>query len=251
MLYSGSLPVISNTSGLHDRQLGKVTYINECLPWGSFKESRCDVWRNRIGSVQSWTKTCYRFVTHYGQNGVPTGSSMQQYYRDGHCEMDEVCVNSFGASLGGAKRPTIATCIAKSEFGPTLDRGKSGLKRILDAVLDSLRGPGSPPKQPKVDSTDKSFSENGGNSGKGSNAAITISQADGQTPIEAKTMEFSTWNDADGDAGVIDKQNGEKCRMCSDLEAKVGSNPDHLRFETSLLTAGTMAGILWIAILSG
>ena len=247
MLYSGSPPGNASSSGLQDRQLGRVRYINECPQWDSFKESKCDVWRNRIGSLQSWTKTCLRFSTQYGQDGVPISSSLQPIYRDGHCEIDEVCVNSFGPLLGGKKRPTIATCIAKSEFGPTFDRQKTGLKRILDAVLDSIRGTGSPPKQSKVDS-----SGSPGESGRSSSAAFTVSKADGQTPIEAKTLEFTAWNNADGQSGEAEKQRNKKCRMCSDLEvAKVGSNPDHLDLEVSLLTAGTVAGVLWIAVMSG
>ncbi len=247
MAYSGPPPTNANRTGLEDRQPGRVTYINDCLPVDAFKESKCDVWRNRIGSLQAWTKTCYRFVTHYDEAGIPSGSSLRTYFRDGHCAMDEICVNSFGVPLGGKRGPQIATCIARSEFGPSLDRPKSGLKRILDAVLDSIRSAGSPPKQAKVDS-----SESGGESGKGSSAAITMSTADGQTPLEAKTIQFSAWNDADGQTGVAEKQHGKKCRMCSDLEmAKVGSDSDHLELEASLLTAGTIAGIMWIAVMSG
>ena len=246
MVFSSKLPSNSSGNGLEDRQLSKITYINDCLPWDAFKESRCTPLPNKLGSLQSWTKTCYKFVTHHDSQGIPSGSSLHQYRREGYCATDEICVNTYGSPLAGKRGPLIAMCIAKSDYHPPLDRQKSGLKRLLDAVLETIRVPPSP-KQPKIDSSDSS-----GGSGRSSGATVSMSQADGQTPIEADTLKLATWNGADGQEIEPGALQSHKCRDCTDLEvANLASDSDHLKLEARMLTTGAMAGILWIALMSG
>ena len=245
MVFSGTRPSNSSAAGLHDRQLSKVTYINDCLPFDAFKESRCTPQFDTPGSLQTWIKTCYRFATQYDSQEIPSGSSMTQYRRGGHCAFEEVCVNTFGSTVAGKQGPLIAMCVAKSDFFP-LDRQKSGLKRLLDAVLEAMKGPSSP-KQAKVDGTDSS-----GGSGRSSSATVSVSQVDGQTPIEADTLKLAAWNGADGQAQEAGPLQSHKCRDCTDLEvAKIAPDTDHLKLEAKMLTAGAMAGILWIAVMSG
>ena len=250
MLYSGTLPSNVSGKGLHDRQMGRVTYVNECLPHDAFKESKCTPQHREPGSLQSWTKSCYKFVTHYDNQGIPSGSSLIQYQRSGHCRIDEICVNTFSAPIAGKQGPQIAMCVAKSSFEPPLDRSKSGLKRLLDAVLETIRGPPTPSKLSKVDSSD--VSGGSGNGKSSSSASIAVSQVDGETPIEADTLELAAWNGNEGEISGAGGPQSHKCRDCTDLEvAKLPSDTEHLKLEASMLTAGAMAGILWIAVMSG
>lgn len=254
MLYSGSPPVYANKTGLEDRQLRSATYINNCLPsHNAFKQSKCHYYpptRKEPQPLHAWIRTCLEFHTHYDEvTGIPNGSSFTEKHDLGHCEADEICANDFGPAMNGEPGPQIAVCIEKTQFDPLprRDSSENTLKRLLDTVLDSIRGAESPSKQPKVDSSDSIRG-----SGRGSNTVITMSQTDGQTPIKAKALQFSAWNAADGQNGDAEQQQSKRCRMCSDLEmAEVSPKADHLELEASLLTAGTVAGILWIAVMSG
>ena len=248
MIYTGTiLPNTSNT-GLQNREPGRVTYINDCLPFDAFKESRCTPRPQIPGSLQSWSKTCYKFVTHYDDQGIPSGSSLHEYRRDGYCRIEEICVNSFATPIAGKRGQQVAMCIAQSDFLPPFDRSKNGIQRFLDAMLGAVRGSISTPKQPKTDGRESS----GGSRETSSGATISVSQVDGQTPINADTLNLAAWN---GDRGQVEEAGApqsHKCRDCTDLEvARLASDTNHLKLEARMLMTGTMAGILWIAILSG
>ena len=254
MVYTGTLQFSESNNSLIDRQADPVHYINDCLPNDAFKESRCTPYHGRMDSLQSWTKTCYRFVTQYDMAGVPNGSNLRQYDRDGHCAPEEVCMNTVGQSIAGKPGPRMAMCVAKSEFQATIDRTKSGFERFLDLALKIFKRSDGPLKQEKNDGggDEGNGSSTGVEGGHGSIVSLVMSQIDGGTPIEVDTFEVGAWTDADRQMGDKKAVQSKKCRDCLDLEIdKLAPDPEHLKLEATMLTAGAIAGILWVGIMSG
>lgn len=81
-----------------------------------------------------------------------------------------------------------------------------------------------------------------------------ISQPDAQTPLEVDKLEIDTVS-----SGAGKQIHREKCRDCVDLGTEIvagtgtADDSSSLRAEARLLTvgAGAMAGMMWLAVLSG
>ena len=138
--------------------------------------------------------------------------------RSGHCNDDEICVDGLGRG-GGSRhgQHSVASCISKRYFVRMIgNAGKTAGER--DSLSDLA----------------------------GKQVRMMASKADGITPMEVDTFNFV----AEDATGQVVQSN--ECQDCMELKTDtLGPKIDGLRMETRLLTAGTVAGVLWLAILSG
>ena len=170
-------------------------------------------------------------------------------------------MNTRGPHLGPKppehEGPPIAMCMEKDQFDPFMEKTQIGMKRLLDAFKEALAGPPTPEKKAKSDSSLESNGNSNSNSGSGksgtsTSATFAISETDGETPLAVDTLKFMSWSGADRQAGDADTVQHHQCRGCTDLEvAKVPPDTDGLELDATLLTAGGVAGIMWIALMSG
>ena len=90
----------------------------------------------------------------------------------------------------------------------------------------------------------------------GAMASVVVSKGDGLTPVEVKMFDVEARISADGAGGASDtgekRWQSKKCTDCLDLETDAfAKGTDLLRMQTTLLTTGAVAGILWLLITSG
>ena len=138
--------------------------------------------------------------------------------RTGHCNNDEICVDGLGRGGGSRYGPhSVASCVSTQYF------------------VRMIRNAGKPTgeRQPLLDLG-------------GKQARMVASKADGTTPLEVDTFGVVAV-DAMGEA-----VQSNKCRDCMELKTdKFEPKTDGLKAQATLLTTGAVAGILWLAVLSG
>ncbi len=79
---------------------------------------------------------------------------------------------------------------------------------------------------------------------------MVVSKPDLNTPLEVDKFNVEAeviGNDDIKDSGALDK-----CRDCMELETQqFKKGTESLKAEARLLTTGVMAGVLWLAVMSG
>ena len=223
MLYAP--PATTSNNSLSNRRAILPRPINFCRA-GTFVMSFCTPQDNKAGSLQSYTVVCGTY-----EIGMPENSSSEydiddapsihwsHRFRSGHCAADEICVDGFGEQefaephQGLGSRTAMASCVRTEYFIKYINWGKHEQENL---ALE------------------------------GTSANIVASQLDLQTPMEVDTFKI--------DADISNHTSGteKKCRDCMKLRTeRFGPDTEGLKIETTLLSAGAMAGILWIALLSG
>ena len=212
---------------LSNRQATLSRQLNECPGQGEFRESFCTPGPDQAGSLQRYTIVCrYTYLTYDDAEvavpndlrltyaaivGGATASRIETKRRDGHCQKDEICVPGLGIEASTSGK-RMASCVRTEYFIKYINWGNNNRQQGLDL--------------------------------EGKMASMVVSQQDGTTPIEVDTLAADTET-----AGAVQTN---RCRDCVELETDpFEANANNLRFQTKLLTAGTMAGVLWLAIASG
>ena len=223
MLYAP--PTTTSNNSLSNRQLILPRPVNFCRA-GTFVMSFCTPQDHKAGSLQSYTTVCGTYEIGMQENSrsnydIDDAPSIHwsHNFRSGHCAADEICVDGFGEQefgepqSGSGSRTAMASCVRTEYFIKYINWGKN---------------------------------EQGDLALEGTSANLVASQLDLQTPMEVDTFKI--------DADISNHTSGteKKFRDCMKLRTdRFGPDTEGLKIETTLLSAGAMAGILWIALLSG
>ena len=82
----------------------------------------------------------------------------------------------------------------------------------------------------------------------GHTARVTVTSLDGRAPVRMRKLDIAAARRGGPNRGTWQKA----CVGCFALEMdSLAPNTDSLKVEASLMTVGAMAGILWVAVLSG
>ena len=145
--------------------------------------------------------------------------------RDGHCSSDEVCINGGSLAEGGFEDHVglkYAYCVKRIAFYSVSAKSPLGLKLNKQNLVNDLEG---------------------------KRLSMIVSKKDMSTPLEMDTLnvEVEGAGSGSGEAGGIDK-----CRDCMDLETEqFRKGTDSLKAQARMLTTGAVAGVLWLALMSG
>ena len=208
-------PKVKASGDLNDRQVNNVRPINFCGDReGIFVNSTCNHQDQLLGSLQSYTYHCLSFIED------PRNT---RYHRrvitphSGDCHDDEICVNGMGDNELRRNAPVpVAHCV-KSEAYTKLARNSDpqDLGQYTDSNLD-----------------------------------LTLSKTDQKTLLKAESIDTEAGSSALGGTKGSTKSNS--CSECLDLRTdKLPPQTDFLDAEVKLLTAGAVAGMMWLTILSG
>ena len=232
----------------HTRQLPTSRPLTTCPPGSTFYESYCNPTNAHPGSLQAYTIICHSVVPQRdpltGQpltgGGFIPPQTIASRRRDGHCHDDEICVPGLGAGRSRFGR-RVATCVRRGLF--------------VELVSWSAGGGGERSKVGEGVGEGGGVVEAGEQGGFGDavQASMVMSRTDESTPVEVAGFEVDaveTTAEADGKNGVVRKTS--RCRDCLELETKrLGPGVEALKVQTTLLTTGAVAGVLWLAVVSG
>ena len=206
----------STENDLDKRQGQWGRLINTCPREFTFIESHCTP---IDGSMQRYVFTCRwnnpQPSTTIGAQGV--GRPMYRL-RAGHCEDSEICQDV------RTDNPLIVTasCVLADAFEEWTVTKDGRLKPMVNgAIFDPV------------------ISMYG-----------VMSQISTNKSLEMDTFEIDTW------AGQVDAIGGQmqtkKCRDCTEIRTDpLAPGTDSLKVQATLLTAGAVAGVLWLTLLSG
>ena len=209
---------LTEDNDLNDRGMAAsevVRLIMECYGNETFIESHCTPNDDEDAVLGAYVYTCRKIVDHWrATTGEYLGQIPAYQTRSGRCEPNEICVDGFGDKQ-------IASCVHSSLFDDyTID--KDGM------IKGMLQG--------EVFDVAKAW------------AAVT-DKAQTKT-LSSKRLGIGAWNSASMNGRGRVKRKG--CRECVELETDVlPPDVDSLRVESTLMSTGAIAGILWLALGSG
>ena len=214
---------VANNS-LSNRQARLSRSIDECPGLGEFMESFCNAEADQAGSLQRYTIICRDTFVVVDNVEVPVRNNPRLTY---------------AAAVGDTSTSRQEThqrdghCHKNEICVPGLGMEVSG-KRMASCVpteyFVKYINWGNNHRQEGFDL-------------EGKIASMVVSQQDETTPMEVDTLAVDTKTNGVG-------QN--RCRDCVELKTvPFEADTNNLRFQTKLLTVGTMAGVLWLAIASG
>ena len=213
MVYQDQSPPAGNDTH-NDRRTVNIRLIDNCLIENSyFRSSHCTPEDGKALGMQSWEISCHlpHTITH-PLTGQPT-SVWVGATRSGHCEDREICVDAPGLNAY-RQSANVARCVSQEDYV---------------FVNRSTSGTGSHPVV--------SFA--------GKRATMMLSESDGKIPREVDMFVIK----AEAVGSVEQKK---RCRDCIELQTDtLAPNIQLLKTETRLLTTGAVAGILWLALMSG
>ena len=206
----------STENGFDKRQGRWGRLINSCPKGQTFIESHCTPVG---GSLQRYVYTCRGNIPQpSATTGVQGGVHGILRLRAGYCEDLEICQDV------RTENPAIVTasCVQTELFDEWTTTKDGKLRPMIDgAIFDPV------------------ISMYG-----------VMSKVNTHKSIELDTFQVDTW------AGQGDAAGGQtqikKCRDCNEIQTDVlAPGTDSLKVEATLLTAGAMAGVLWLTLLSG
>ena len=206
----------TNNNSLSNRQVVSSRPINGCSS-GSFHESFCTPEDNKTGSLQSYTIICHVVVPLLDAAGAPISrfvpiQTVASRTRDGHCEDHEICVPGLGAGRSRSGR-RMASCVRTEYFVNYISWGDHRQQGLHLG---------------------------------GTQASVVVSQPDETTPMEVAAFRV------DAETTSMSSVQKNTCRDCLELETdQFRPRTEGLKVQTTLLTTGAMAGVLWLAIISG
>ena len=228
MVYHPQATLIANDS-LSTRQASLSRLLNDC-PTGTFHESFCTPEHNKAGSLQSYRIMCNVLVAVGMTHGLTTSALLSGFIpdqtvrsraRDGHCADHEICIPGPEPRRARPGR-RVAKCVSTQSFINLINWGNNN------------NNDQEPLLQPGLDFEGMSIS-------------TVLSLKDGTTPTEVDSFQI----EADSSAGAPRVQK-KSCRDCTELTSdQLSSETGGLKVKATLLTTGGMAGLLWLAILSG
>lgn len=226
MLYHPQATLITNDS-LSPRQASLSRLLNDC-PTGTFHESFCTPEHNKAGSLQSYRIICNVVVPVAMTNAVTTSAllsgfipdqTVRSHARDGHCADHEICVPGPEPTRAKPSR-RIAKCVSTQSFVNLINwANNNNDQQLLQPGLNF----------------------------EGMSVSTVLSLQDETTPTEVDAFQI----EAQSIAGAPHVQK-KSCRDCMELTSdQLGSGTGGLKVKATLLTTGGMAGLLWLAVLSG
>ena len=141
--------------------------------------------------------------------------------RDNYCSSDEICINGAnpGYDYAGLK---YAYCVKRQAFQAIPAKPPLGLNLNKNKLKEEFNG---------------------------KRLSMVVSKDDMSTPLEMDTLnvEAEVMGSESGETGGIDK-----CRDCIELETEqFRKGTESLKAQARMLTTGAVAGVLWMALLSG
>ena len=233
-------PKVVAGGNLTNRQTPPSRAITTCpVPGTAFLHSYCDPETWAFGTIQRytivcegdigewWTETAERFGV--GLTATEANRAMRRpsiIQRTAFCRLDEICITTM-------RHTSEANCVSIVYFNQIMSSW-NGAQSALEMVNTMVQG----------DTRHTLNFDLGGTS-----ASVIMSDTNGTTPIEVDT--FDVQAGTSGQAAPAEKQT-TKCRDCIDLETdKFKPSTDFLKTDVRLLHTGALAGILWLAIMSG
>ena len=197
-------------------------------PGTTFQTSECNPTDQQQGGVQTYTIVCRRdqhIFDPYTAKFLYTQPYPER--RSGRCENTEVCMNGQSPSNGELNGNGIkyAYCVQKSAFlkYAAASRGPLGLKLDKMSMVKELEG---------------------------KRMSMFVSKPDQSTPLEVDRFDVEAEVADDGNGK--DPGAGDRCRDCMELETQqFKQGTESLKAEARMLTTGAIAGVLWLAIVSG
>ncbi len=219
---------ITTNKNLSNRQVTASRPLNECPGTAVFIRSYCTPEHDKPGSLQRYTIVCVHSTVIINDHEFPTENSLWLGFanavgavpvhrytttqRDGHCNDDEICVPGLGKERSRSGK-VMASCVGTEYFVKYINWGENQ-RQSLDL--------------------------------EGKTASMVVSRLDGTTPVEVDTFE------ADTETTIGGAVQTRRCRDCMELQTdRFAADTEGLKLGTRLLTAGAMAGVLWLAIGSG
>ena len=216
---------VANNS-LSKRQETFSRPVNECPGVADFRESFCTPEVDKAGSLQRYTIVCRETFTMIDGVESPIQNDLYLTY----------------AAIVGAPPMTRQETFRRDGHCDKDEICVSGLG--IEASARGKRMASCVRNEYFIKYISWGNNQQQNNDLEGKMASMLVSQQDGTTPIEVDTLEVDTET-----AGVVQEN---RCRDCVELKTtRFGADTRNLRFQTRLLTAGTMAGVLWLAIASG
>lgn len=206
-------PKIVALPGLTGRQVGGVRLVNKCRSaTAQFRYSHCDHEDGVAGSMQRYITYCREEPESIDDDGP------YRIWREppvlgeaGSCENGEVCINGLRTQIGDN---SVARCIKQDGFKVIHgDRGDSPVG------LANLR------------------------------ASMVLSRYDGETPEKVDSMAYAESGPVDPALMATFGGINKTCEDCFELVTqKSAPKTENLKIEASLMTAGALGGILWVAL---
>ena len=210
-------PQIVALPNLTNRQVGGARLINKCASRTAlFRFSHCHHEDGVAGSMQKYITYCKEMSSQI----VDEDGAYRIWHEPpvlgevGYCQEDEICMNGLWRRTGFS---AVARCVKKDDF-----------KMIFGDGADSHVALGN------------------------RLASMVLSRYDGLTPLGVGSMEA-----AYAESGPVDPSKSESfeekpdsaCKGCFELSTpKSAPETDNLKIEASLITAGALGGVLWLAL---
>ena len=187
--------------------------VNACPPNQTFVSSHCAPEEGGDYSMQRYKYTCRSLAAI---NEIMYGMRPVYHIRTGHCQDDEICVTGRAPRL-------MASCVKAWLFDDYHIDKDGKVQPMLNGEIFSL---------------DKLT------------IYAAVSEEDASTAVEVSSMNVNAWNRQERvDNGTVQ---AKKCRGCSELQTDVlEPKTDSLKVEATLMTAGAMAGIVWLSLMTG
>ena len=219
-------PIKNFNDTLSTRQGTLSRPVNDCPGMAEFRESFCTPELDKAGSLQRYTIVCRE--TFAMVNGVETAVKNDLYH-------------TYAAIIGAPPRSRQQT----SRRDGHCDRDEICVDGLgIEASMRGKRMASCVHTEYFINYISWGNDRQQDLDLEGKMASMVVSQEDGTTPIEVDTLE--------ADAETAGAVQTSRCRDCVDLKTDFfEANTNNLRFQTKLLTAGAMAGVLWLAIASG
>ena len=189
-------------------------------PTAEFQHSVCKRTLGLTSRVQDFLVYCQESPSPQpstANRGGPAGTSYQRHdppvlAEEGSCWDDEICIDGIFADQG---YPALASCVLEEDYNHNED----------EDIEEELEGRG---------------------------AQITVTALDGRAPMRMRNLEIEAARRGNRYGGSGRLETIRECGDCFQLKTKaLAAGTTHLKMEATAMTAGAMAGILWVTVLSG
>ena len=202
-------------TGLRMTQVVKV--ISSCPGENlTFVESHCAPHEDEEMPFQAFVFTCRKVVDQFRMTtGEYLGRGPIEQSFPGRCQPDELCVDGFGDAK-------IASCVHTALFDDYMIDKDGTVKGMLQGEIFDV----------------------------GKAWAVIMKKDPENAPLKARKLGIDAWNNA---ALPRDRKTQRKtCVNCAEVETELlQPEINSLRLEATLMTAGAVGGILWLAMGAG
>ncbi len=212
---------MSTENKLNNRQTGLrttsvVKVISECPGVNqTFLESHCTPHENEETPFQAFAYTCSKMVEHWRMTGEYLGLAPVHQTTHDTCQPDELCVDGFGEKQ-------VASCVHTALFDDYMIDKDGTVKGMLSGEIFDVA---------------KAW-------------AVIMKKDPINAPQKARKLGIESWNSAT--LARNRKSQRKTCVNCAEVETDLlQPDVDSLRLEATLMSAGAVGGILWLAMGAG